>query len=123
MDSHVPRPRLPSRRNEDLYKYAYNASDNGFKYYKKQKEQVNLGSLATMASWIQRQAGSHQVQLAATAVLSAAAVAGTIFGVQSIRRRAAVEELKASIPHIDEDHRLQKVRLPISSVHIFVDGD
>lgn len=66
-----------------------------------------------MSSWIQRQASSHQVQLAATAVISAAAVAGAIFGAQAIRRKVAIEKLKASIPKVDEDHRLQKVWLPL----------
>ncbi|KAK2879936.1 hypothetical protein FQN49_000724 [Arthroderma sp. PD_2] len=56
----------------------------------------------TMASWIQRQAGSHSVQLAGAAVLSGVAVAGAILGYQSVKRQAAVEELKASIPALDE---------------------
>ncbi|KAL4877529.1 hypothetical protein BJY04DRAFT_198216 [Aspergillus karnatakaensis] len=57
-----------------------------------------------MASWIQRQNNSHQAQLAATAVLSGAAVAGAIFGFQKFRRRERVKRLKDSIPEINEQH-------------------
>lgn len=63
-----------------------------------------------MASWLEKQAGSHQVQLAATAVLSGAAVAAGILGFQAMKRHAAVEKLKASIPKIDERHHAEKVR-------------
>lgn len=63
----------------------------------------------SMSSWIQRQASSHHVQLAGAALLGGAAVAGTIFGVQAIRRRVAMDELKASIPNIDEDHASRNV--------------
>ncbi|OXV08347.1 hypothetical protein Egran_03890 [Elaphomyces granulatus] len=59
----------------------------------------------TMTSWLQRQASSHNVQLAATAVLSGAAAAGAIYGYQAMKRKAAVEELKASIPDISEQHQ------------------
>lgn len=62
-----------------------------------------------MSSWIQRHAGSQQTQLAATAVLSGAAVAGAIFGYQALKRKEAVKELKASIPNIDEKHIAAKV--------------
>ena len=55
-----------------------------------------------MSTWLQRQTSSHQVQLAGTALLSGLAVATTIFGMQAIRRRIAVDELKASIPNVDE---------------------
>ncbi|KAL1860081.1 hypothetical protein Plec18167_004186 [Paecilomyces lecythidis] len=63
----------------------------------------------TMSSWLQRQLGSQHNQLAATAVLSGAAVAGTILGYQALKRREAVEELKSSIPPINEQHRAQKL--------------
>lgn len=66
---------------------------------------------SSMSSWIQRQASSHHVQLAGAALLGGAAVAGTIFGVQAIRRRIAMDELKASIPNIDENHSSQDVSL------------
>ena len=61
-----------------------------------------------MSSWMQRQISSHQI--AATAVLSGLAVAGTIFGAQAIRRKVAVEDLKSSIPDVDERHHAEKVR-------------
>ncbi|KAI9729832.1 MAG: hypothetical protein M1834_006580 [Cirrosporium novae-zelandiae] len=62
----------------------------------------------TMSSWLERQATSHNAQLALTAVASGALVAGAIFGFQSIRRQAAVEELKASIPDLDEHYQAEK---------------
>lgn len=60
-----------------------------------------------MSSWLQRQASSHAVQLAAAAALSGAVVAGTIFGVQHVQRKHAVQDLKASIPAADEEHDVQ----------------
>lgn len=62
-----------------------------------------------MSSWLERQASSHHFQLAATAVISGAAVAGLIYGGQAIRRKAAVDELKASIPELDESHHSEMV--------------
>lgn len=62
-----------------------------------------------MSSWLERQASSHNFQLAATAVISGAAVAGLIYGGQAIRRKAAVDELKASIPELDESHHSEMV--------------
>ena len=61
-------------------------------------------------SWIQQHANSHQSRLAATAVLSGAAVAGAILGYQAIRREKAVHKLKASIPDIHDSHHAEKVR-------------
>ena len=63
----------------------------------------------TMSSWFERQASNHQVQLAATAVLSGIAVAGIIYGSQAARRKVAIDELKASIPDISETHHAQTV--------------
>ena len=63
----------------------------------------------TMSSWLERQASNHQVQLAATAVLSGIAVAGIIYGSQAARRRVAIDELKASIPELSETHHAQTV--------------
>lgn len=73
-------------------------------------EAEERGVLGNMSSWLQRQAGSHNSQLATTAVLSGAAVAGAIFGYQAYRRKEAVNDLKASIPDIDEEHHAEKVR-------------
>lgn len=71
-----------------------------------------------MSSWLQRQTLSHQAQLAATAVVSGFAVAGAILGVQAIRRRVAVDELKASVPNIDRDHQASSV----SSIDHYITG-
>ena len=50
---------------------------------------------------------SHQI--AATAVVTAVAVAATIFGAQAIQRKIAVEDLKSSIPDLDEEHHAERV--------------
>lgn len=63
-----------------------------------------------MTSWFERQASSHHVQLAAAAVLSGVTVAGLIYGTQAIRRKEAVQELKASIPELNEIHHADMVR-------------
>lgn len=63
----------------------------------------------TMSSWLERQVSSHHVQLAATAVFSGVAVASLIFGTQAIRRKAAVDELKASVPELSESHHADLV--------------
>lgn len=49
------------------------------------------------------------MQLAATAVFSGIAVAGLIYGGQAIRRKSAIDELKASIPDLDESHHADLV--------------
>jgi hypothetical protein len=63
-----------------------------------------------MLSWLQKQASSPNVQLAATAVLSGAAVIGAMHSLQALRRQAAVEDLKASIPEVNERHHAEQVR-------------
>ncbi len=65
----------------------------------------------TMTSWFEHQASSHHIQLAAAAVLSGVTVAGLIYGTQAIRRKEAVQELKASIPELNETHHADMVRL------------
>ncbi|PGG98538.1 hypothetical protein AJ80_09517 [Polytolypa hystricis UAMH7299] len=62
-----------------------------------------------MSSWLQRQTGSHGVQLAGVAAFSAAAAAGAILGYQAVKRKAAIEQLKASIPDLDEQGPTQKL--------------
>lgn len=62
-----------------------------------------------MSSWLQHHANSHQSQLAATAVISGAAVASAILGYQTLRRGKAVDRLKASIPDINDRHQAEKV--------------
>ena len=64
----------------------------------------------TMSSWFERQASNHRVQLAAVAILSGITVAGAIYSTQAIRRKEAVDELKASIPELSEDHKADLVR-------------
>lgn len=63
-----------------------------------------------MTSWFDRQASAHHVQLVAAAVFSGLTVAGLIYGTQAIRRKEAVQELKASIPELNETHHADLVR-------------
>jgi len=65
-----------------------------------------------MTAWLERQAANHHVQLAATAVVSGIAVAGLIYGTQAARRKVAVDDLKASIPELNESYHAQKVCRP-----------
>ncbi|KAL9020174.1 MAG: hypothetical protein Q9185_002631 [Variospora sp. 1 TL-2023] len=61
----------------------------------------------SMSSWLERQLSSHQIQLAATALVSGITVAGLIYGGQAVRRKIAVEQLKASIPPLDDEHKAE----------------
>ena len=69
---------------------------------------LDSSSSETMTAWLERQATNHHVQLAATAVISGIAVAGVIYGTQAARRKAAVDDLKASIPELTENYHAQK---------------
>ena len=62
-----------------------------------------------MFSWLERQGSSHQTQLIATAIFSGITVVGLVFGVQAIRRQVAIDDLKASIPNVDERHDAETV--------------
>ena len=81
----------------------------GFKRKKTVRFKSDPPPPETMSAWLERQASSHQVQLAATAIFSGVAVAGLIYGSQAIRRKVAVEELKASIPELNENHHAERV--------------
>lgn len=52
---------------------------------------------------------SHQAQLYAAALVSGVTVGGAILGFQEIRRRYRVQDLKDSIPDINEEHPATKV--------------
>lgn len=55
-------------------------------------------------------APSHNTaHLAATAVISGLVVAGTLLGYQHIRREQKVENLKHSIPELDEKHKAERL--------------
>jgi tRNA threonylcarbamoyladenosine dehydratase len=62
-----------------------------------------------MSSWIFRATASHNVQLVITAVISGVVVAGAILGFQKSRRQYMVEDLKASIPSINQEHVATRV--------------
>lgn len=63
----------------------------------------------TMSSWFTRVASDDRTKFAATALVSGAVVAGAILGYQHVRRQERVEDLKASIPPLDERHTAEKV--------------
>lgn len=120
MDFRAPRRGSLSEEDYDFdsdYDYRYTRPSNrslrrGLDSDREEIEQEELpqqGTLGRMSSWIQHHANSHQSQLAATAVLSGAAVAGAIFGYQALKRQEAVRELKDSIPEINERHHAEKV--------------
>ncbi|KAI1818613.1 ubiquitin-protein ligase molybdopterin-converting factor [Poronia punctata] len=56
-----------------------------------------------MASFLDRASANSRVQLAATAVVSGAVVAGAILGYQRLRQEERVQNLKSSIPSLSED--------------------
>jgi hypothetical protein len=96
---------IDNRPDSDRTTYSAHTDDT-----EKKQDEEQKGVIGNMSSWIQRQAGSSQGQLATTAVLSGAAVAGAIFGYQTYKRKEAVSDLKASIPNIDDSHPAGKVR-------------
>ncbi|KAI1260358.1 ubiquitin-protein ligase molybdopterin-converting factor [Xylariaceae sp. FL1019] len=63
-----------------------------------------------MSSFLERATSNTRLQLAATAVASGAVVAGTIFGLQRLRREERIHDLKSSIPSpADEGDALRKL--------------
>jgi hypothetical protein len=63
-----------------------------------------------MASFLDRAGTNSRVQLAATAIVSGAVVAGAILGYQQLRQEERVYNLKNSIPFPeDEGEALRKV--------------
>jgi hypothetical protein len=70
---------------------------------------ANPSRLADMTSFLDRAANSNQTKFAATAVLASAVTAGAIFGFQALRRHERVEDLKASIPELGQEHKAEKV--------------
>lgn len=53
--------------------------------------------------------GSHRVQLALTAVLSACLAASAVVGLQNARRLYDIHDLKDSIPGLDQPHDIEKI--------------
>ena len=72
-----------------------------------------------MSTWLQRQLSSHQTQLVITAAVSGAIVAGAIFGTQALRRKVAIEDLKSSIPDLENDPGVEAVCYQIQPMRTF----
>jgi hypothetical protein len=51
----------------------------------------------------------NEFKFASTAVLASVATAGLIFGSFALRRRIAIEDLKASIPSLSDKHHAENV--------------
>lgn len=56
-----------------------------------------------MASFLERASTNSRVQLAATAIVSGAVVAGAILGYQRLQEEERVSQLKSSIPSLAGD--------------------
>ncbi|KAI1864680.1 hypothetical protein JX265_008404 [Neoarthrinium moseri] len=56
-----------------------------------------------MASFLSRASSSNHVQLATTAIVSGAVVAGAILGYQQFQRESRVHQLKHSIPEVENE--------------------
>lgn len=97
-------PRLRGT-NEDRYRDQAQTNE----LQKPRDQEGDKGVIGNMSDWFSRQVGSHNSQLAATAVFSAVTVAGGILGYQAHQRKGAVRDLKASIPVADEQHPSDKV--------------
>ena len=110
MDWRQDKPRAPPRHE----RHPYNREHDNY-YHPSDKrpspEEPNQENRQTMSTWLQNQLSSHRAQLVGTALVSGAVVASAIYGVQSLRRQIAIDELKESIPNIDEDHHAEKVGL------------
>nr|POE59333.1 trna threonylcarbamoyladenosine dehydratase 2 [Quercus suber] len=73
-----------------------------------------------MSSWstsIAEITGSHRVQLALTAVLSACLAASAVIGLQNARRLYNVHDLKDSIPGLDQPHDIEQINNFGGAVH------
>lgn len=84
--------------DEDEYEEEYDPQDP--RRGTRPEQEPELEPPRTMSSWFQRATGSTQVQLAATAIVSGAVVAGAILGYQHVRRIEKTEDLKRSIPDL-----------------------
>ena len=62
-----------------------------------------------MSTWISDVFHSHRLQLATTAIVSGALVAGAILGLQTAKREYKIYDLKESIPGFNEAHDVEKV--------------
>ena len=62
-----------------------------------------------MTTWLSDALQTHKLQLAATAVVSGALVAGAILGLQTAKREYKVYDLKETIPELNEPHDVEKV--------------
>ncbi|TVY89764.1 tRNA threonylcarbamoyladenosine dehydratase [Lachnellula willkommii] len=91
------------RRYSDSYHH-YSDEDEYASWEHEAEEQEHEGKKSgnIMTTWFSRE----RIQLAATAVVSGAVVAGAIFGYQHVRRVERVEDLKRSVPELGDGHEV-----------------
>ena len=64
-----------------------------------------------MSSWLPDIANSHRLQLGITAVASGCLAASAVIALQEARKWYNEEELKSSIPGLDQPHDVERVRV------------
>ncbi|TVY33850.1 tRNA threonylcarbamoyladenosine dehydratase [Lachnellula subtilissima] len=94
------------RRYSDPYHH-YSDEDEDPPWEQEVEEQEHEGKKTggIMTTWFSRE----RIQLAATAVVSGAVVAGAILGYQHVRRIERVEHLKRSVPKLGDGHEVNKL--------------
>jgi hypothetical protein len=67
--------------------------------------------MSSSSTWIDQVRSSHNLQLAATAVVSGLLVGSAILGLQRAKQEYRVSDLKSSIPDLDKDENVVQVCL------------
>jgi hypothetical protein len=70
--------------------------------------------MSSSSTWIDQVRSSHNLQLAATAVVSGLLVGSAILGLQKAKQEYRVSDLKRSIPDLDKDENVVQVCFYIS---------
>jgi hypothetical protein len=66
-------------------------------------------TMSSSSTWIDQVRSSHNLQLAATAVVSGLLVGSAILGLQRAKQEYRVSDLKSSIPDLDKDENVVQV--------------
>ncbi|TVY39862.1 tRNA threonylcarbamoyladenosine dehydratase [Lachnellula occidentalis] len=90
----------PYHHYSDEHEYPYREQE-----VEEQEQEQEGKKSGIMATWFSRE----RLQLAATAAVSGAVVAGAILGYQHVRRVERVEDLKRSVPELGDGHEVDKL--------------